>query len=109
MYDPLGLLFATVNVLLSGFGFLLILIGIRRFATGLLVKALKRAIPVRILLFLYFLTQIWITMSLLPPDTPIEGILGTLFMVGLLYVAYGFVNDWTHADSSIRNELAAST
>jgi hypothetical protein len=93
-----------VNVLLSGFGFLLILVGIRRFETGLLVRALKRGIPVGIILFLYFLTQIWIAMGLLPPDTPMEGILGTLFMVGLLYVTYGFVNDWTHADATLKNE-----
>ena len=93
-----------MNVLLSGFGFLLILVGIRRFETGLLVRALKRGIPVGIILFLYFLTQIWIAMGLLPPDTPMEGILGTLFMVGLLYVTYGFVNDWTHADATLKNE-----
>ena len=104
IYNLLGLTFATVNMLLSGFGFLLILVGIRRFETGLLVKALKRAIPVGILLFLYFLTQIWIAIGILPPDTPMEGILGTLFMLGLLFVAYGFVNDWTHADEMLRRE-----
>jgi len=70
----------------------------------LLVRALKRAILVGILLFLYFLTQIWIDLGILPPDTPIEGVLGTLFMLGLLFVVYGFVNDWTHADEMLRRE-----
>ena len=93
-----------MNVLLAGLGFLLIVVGIRRFETGLLAKALKRGIPVGIIIFLYFLTQIWIALGFLPADTPIEGILGTLFMLGLLYVTYGFVNDWTHADASLKNE-----
>jgi len=100
----LGLGLAALNVMLSGLGFLLILVGIRRFETGLLARALKRGIPVGILIFLYFLTQIWISMGLLPADTPMEGVLGTLFMIGLIYVTYGFVNDWTHADSTLKKE-----
>lgn len=103
MHDPIGLAFASVNVLLSLLGFVVVLVGIKRFKTGLLVKTLKRATPVGILLFLFFVTQALVAIDGLPSNTPIDDALGTLFMVGLLYVTYGFVNDWTHMDSALKN------
>lgn len=101
MHDLLGLAFASVNVLLSFLGFVLVLVGIRRFKTGLIAKTLKRSIPAGILLFLFFVTEALVAIDVLPSNTPIDDILGTLFMVGLLYVTYGFVNDWTHLDSAL--------
>ena len=104
MHDPIGLAFASLNVLLSFLGFVLVLVGIRRFKTGLLVKTLKRAITPGILLFVFFVTEALIAIGSVPSDTPIDDILGTMFMVGLLYVTYGFVNDWTHMDSALKND-----
>jgi branched-subunit amino acid transport protein AzlD len=101
MHDLLGLAFASANVLLSFLGFVLVLVGIRRFKTGLIVKTLKRSIPAGVFLFLFFATEALVAIDVLPSNTPIDDILGTLFMVGLLYVTYGFVNDWTHLDSTL--------
>jgi uncharacterized membrane protein len=102
MHDLLGLAFASVNVLLSFLGFVLVLVGIRRFKTGLIVKTLKRSIPAGILLCLFFVTEALVAIDVLPSNTPIDEVLGTMFMVGLLYVTYGFVNDWTHMDSTLK-------
>lgn len=101
MHDLLGLAFASVNVLLSFLGFVLVLVGIRRFKTGLIVKTLKRSIPAGLLLFLFFVTEALVAIDVLPSNTPIDDVLGTIFVVGLLYVTYGFVNDWTHMDSAL--------
>jgi hypothetical protein len=100
MHDLTGLVFASVNVVFSFLGFVLVVVGIRRFKTGLLVKTLKRAIPAGILLFLFFAAEALIAVDFLPSSTLIDDVLGTLFMVGLLYVTYGFVNDWSKIDSN---------
>jgi amino acid transporter len=100
LHDLIGLVFASVNVVFSFLGFALVAVGIRRFKTGLLVKTLKRAIPAGLLLFLFFVAEALIAVDFLPSNTPIDDVLGTLFMVGLLYVTYGFVNDWTKLGSN---------
>ena len=87
-----------VNVCLSILTMLLAIRGIRHFRTGLLVRTLKRAIPMAILLALYFSTVALIAINALPANTPIDDILGTLFMLSFLYLAYGFVHDWTHLE-----------
>jgi len=103
MHDLIGLTFASANVIISIVGFFLIFVGIRRFKTGLLVKTLKRAVPAGLLLFLYFVTVALVAIDVLPSATPIDDVLGTLFMLALLYVTYGFMNDWTRMDSSLKN------
>lgn len=45
MHDQLGLLFASVNVVFSFLGFVLVLTGIRRFKAGLIAKSLKKKEP----------------------------------------------------------------
>jgi hypothetical protein len=32
--------------------------------------------------------------DMLPSNTPIDDFLGTFFMLSLIYLAYGFINDW---------------
>jgi len=49
---------------------------------------------VGLLLFLYFLTESLVAVDILPSNTPIDDILGTLFMLSMIYLAYGFINDW---------------
>jgi len=91
---------ASLNVVISLIGLVLILRGLRQFRGGILAKSLRRAIPVGVLLFLFFVTEALVAMEILPRDTPIDDILGTLFMLGLLYVTYGFEHDWTHLKSA---------
>jgi uncharacterized membrane protein YozB (DUF420 family) len=107
MVDSLELGLAMLNVVLSGVGFLLIIAGIRWFETGLFVRALKRAIPAGLLLFLLFFTKAMVAMGALPSDSLIEDILGTLFMLGLLFVTYGLVNDWKQLKSELRSQQRA--
>ena len=94
MHDPVGLLFASVNVGLSILVLGMTIYGVSYFKSGLLVKTLRRAWLLAILLFSYFLTQALVAMDLLPSETPIDDVLGTLFMLSMIYLAYGFINDW---------------
>ena len=98
MLDSFHVSLALVNVGLAILTLLLTISGIRHFQKGLLVRTLKRAIPMSILLALYFSTVVLIAISALPVNTPIDDILGTLFMLSFLYLAYGFVHDWTHLE-----------
>lgn len=98
MLDSIHVSLALVNVGLSILTLLLAIRGIRQFQTGLLVRTLKRAIPMTILLALYFSTVALVAISVLPANTIIDDILGTLFMLSFLYLAYGFVRDWTHLE-----------
>jgi Na+/H+ antiporter NhaB len=99
MLDSIHVSLAVVNVGLSLLTLLFAIYGIRHFKTGLLVRTLKRAIPMAILLALYFSTVALVAMNALPANTPIDDILGTLFMLSFLYLAYGFVHDWTHLEN----------
>jgi hypothetical protein len=94
MHDPVGLLFASVNFGLSILVLGMIAYGVNYFKKGLLVKTLSRARIMGALLFLYFLTQALAAIDVLPSNTPIDDVLGTLFMISMIYMAYGFINDW---------------
>ena len=104
MPDLVELSFAALNTLLSFIGLVLLLIGVKRFKGGLLERALKRAIPAGILLFLYFISQALIGLEILPVHTFVDDVLGTLFMLGLLYAVYGFIQDWTHLENCSKNK-----
>jgi hypothetical protein len=94
MHDPVGLLFASVNVGLSVLVLGMVAYGVSYFKSGLLVKTLRRARLLVALLFLYFLTIALTAIDVLPSNTPIDDVLGTLFMLSIIYLAYGFINDW---------------
>lgn len=94
MHDFVGLLFASVNVCLSVLILGMVAYGVNYFKSGILVKTLSRARLVGALLFLYFLTQALAAVDILPSNTPVDDILGTFFMLSLIYLAYGFINDW---------------
>jgi len=101
--DLVELSFAALNALLSLVGLVLILIVIRRFKGGLLERALKRAIPAGTLLFLYFISEALIGLEILPVHTFVDDVLGTFFMLGLLYAVNGFIQDWTHLENVSKN------
>ena len=94
MHDTLGLFFASLNVVLAILILVLDVWGIRRFTTRLVVKNLKRGLLVAILLFLYFLSVGLIAAGILPASSPVDDVLGTIFVISLVYVAYGYVGDW---------------
>ena len=94
MHDVVGLLFASVNVGLSLIVLSMIAYGVRFFKKGLLVKTLNRARLVGLLLFLYFFIESLVAVDVLPSNTPIDDVLGTLLMLSMIYLAYGFINDW---------------
>ncbi len=94
MHDLVGLLFASVNVCLSVLILGIVTYGVSYFKDGVLVKTLRRARLVAVLLFLLFLTEALIAVGILPSNTPINDILGTVFLVSFIYLAYGFTNDW---------------
>ena len=94
MHDLVGLLFASVNVGLSVLVLGMVAYGVNYFKSGLLVKTLRRSGLLAVLLFLYFLTQALTAMDILPSNTPIDDVLGTLFMLSFIYLAYRFINDW---------------
>jgi len=94
MHDPVGLLFASVNVGLSILILGVVFYGVRYFKKGLLVKTLGRARLAGVLLFLYFLVESMTAVDILAANTPIDDVLGTLFMLSLIYMAYGYINDW---------------
>jgi len=94
MHDPVGLLFSSVNVGLSILVLGMAAYGVNYFKSGLLAKTMKRARLVAILLLLYFSTQALIAIDFLPSNTPIDDVLGTLFMLSMIYLAYNFINDW---------------
>ena len=94
MYDPVGFLFASVNVGLSILVLGIVAYGMNYFKEGLLAKTLSRARPAAVLLLLYFLTRALITMGLLLSNTYVDDVLGTLLVLSMIYLAYGYVNDW---------------
>ena len=94
MHDFVGLLFASVNVALSVLVLGMVVYGVKYFKSGILVRTLSRARIVGALLFLYFLTQALVAVDIIPSSTPIDDVLGTLFMLSLIYLTYGFTNDW---------------
>ena len=94
MHDPVGLLFASANVGLSILILGIVLYGVRYFKKGLLVKTLDRAQIAAVFLFLYFLTESMVVTDVLPANTPIDDVLGTFLMFSLIYLAYGYINDW---------------
>jgi hypothetical protein len=94
MHDAVGLFFASLNVGLSILVLGIVAYGVNYFKKGLLVKSLSRARLVGGLLLLYFLTQALTATDMLPSNTPIDDFLGTFFMLSLIYLAYGFINDW---------------
>ena len=94
MHGSLGLFFSSLNVVLAAVILGLDIWGIRRFTTRLVVKNLKRGLLVAILLFLYFLTTGLIAVDILPSNSPVDDVLGTILVLSLVYVAYGYVTDW---------------
>ena len=101
MHDMLGLTFAFANLLIAFIGNVFVVMGIIRFKTGLLAVTLKRAFLTGVFLFLFFLVEALMATDILPSNTSIGYVLGTLFMLSLLYVTYSFVNDWTHLESAL--------
>jgi hypothetical protein len=94
MHDPVGLFFSSVNVALSILVLGMVAYGVNYFKSGLLAKTMSRARLVAILLLLYFSTQALIAIDFLPSNTPVDDVLGTLFMVSMIYLTYNFINDW---------------
>lgn len=94
MHETLGLIFSSLNVVLATLILGLDVWGIRRFTTRLVVKNLKRGLLVAILLFLYFLAVGLISVDILPSNSPVDDVLGTILVLSLVYVAYGYVSDW---------------
>src|SRR5271157_551140 len=94
MHDLIGLTFAIINLGLGFFTIALVFRAMQFFKTGLLMKTLKRAWVPAIAIGLYFLVVALVAVDVLPTSTSIDDILGTIFMLGLLYVARGFINDW---------------
>ena len=94
MHDILGLAFAITNALLAFVILCVVIWGIRYFKQGILVKTLRRAGLAAILLFFTFSADALVAVDVLPSNTDIDDALGVLFMLALLYLAYGFINDW---------------
>ena len=94
MHEAFGLFFSSLNVVLATIILGLDVWGIRRFTTRLVVKNLKRGLLVAIVLFLYFLAVGLIAADILPPNSPVDDVLGTMLVLSLVYVAYGYVGDW---------------
>jgi hypothetical protein len=94
MHDPIGLTFALINLGLGFFTIVLVIRAVRYFKDGLMAKALKRAWVPAIAIALFFTVEALVAIDILLSNTPIDDILGTIFMLGLLYVARGFINDW---------------
>ena len=83
-----------MNVGLSLLVLGMIAYGVKFFKNGLLVKTLNRARLLGLLLFLYFFTESLVAVDFLPSNSPIDDVLGTLLMLSMIYLAYGFINDW---------------
>lgn len=98
MHDQIGLFFAYLNVLLAIGTLILVVHGIGQFKVGLLARAEKRALPVVIFLSLFFIVEALVASDILPAITSIDDVLGTLFMICVLYMAYAFVRDWTNLE-----------
>lgn len=99
LHDLIGLTFAVINL---GLGFLtiaLVIRGVGYFKNGLMAKALNRAWIPAIAIALFFTVEALVAIDVLPSNTPIDDILGTIFMLGLFYVARGFINDWKKVGS----------
>jgi hypothetical protein len=94
MHDPIGLTFAVINLVLGFFTIILVFRAVKYFKSGLLVKTLRRAWVPAITIALFFLAEALAAIDLLPSSTPIDDILGTNFMLGMLYMVRGFINDW---------------
>jgi hypothetical protein len=94
MHDAIGLAFAMINLGLGFFSIVLVFRAVRYFKDGLLAKALKRAWIPAIAIALFFTVEALTAIDVLPSNTPIDDIIGTIFMLGLLYVTRGFINDW---------------
>lgn len=94
VHDPIGLAFAVINLGLGFFSIVLVFRAVRYFKDSLLAKALKRAWIPAIAIALFFLAEALAAIDVLPSSTPIDDILGTIFMLRLLYVTRGFINDW---------------
>ena len=104
MHDPVGLFFASVNVGLSILVLGMVAYGVNYFKSGLLAKTMRRARLVATLLLLYFFTEALIAIDLLPSNSPIDDVLGTLFMLSMIYLAYNFINDWKTLRLDTRRE-----
>jgi hypothetical protein len=94
MHDLIGLTFAVINLGLGFFTIVLVFRAMQYFKTGLLMKTFKRVWIPAIAIGLFFLAELLVAADVLPSNTPIDDILGTIFMLGLLYLAHGFINDW---------------
>jgi len=44
-----------------------------------------------------------IGLEILPVHTFVDDVLGTFFMLGLLYAVNGFIQDWTHLENVSKN------
>lgn len=94
MHDTVGLFFSSVNVGLSILVLGMVIYGLNYFQSGLLAKTMRRARLVAILFLLYFSTQALSAVDFLPSNSAIDDVLGTLFMLSMIYLAYNFINDW---------------
>jgi hypothetical protein len=94
LHDLIGLTFAVINLGLGFFTIILVFKAVKYFKEGIIVRSLKRAWFPAIAITLFFLTEALVAIDFLPSNTPIDDILGTIFMLGLLYVARGFIKDW---------------
>ena len=90
----IGLAFTVINLCLGIFTITLVIRGVRYFKNGLMANALNRAWIPAVAIALFFTVEALVATDILPSNTSIDDILGTIFMFGLLYVAHGFINDW---------------
>jgi hypothetical protein len=101
VHDILGLILAMLNALLVLIMSCIVVWGVRYFKQGILIKTLKRTGLAAALLFLTFSADALVAADILPSNTDIDDLLGLLFMLALLYLAYGFVNDWRKLKTDI--------
>lgn len=98
MHDAFGLFFAILNVALSLISLILVTRAVKYFKEGLLARTLRRGTIVAILLCILFILNAAIATGILPAITPLDDVVGTVFILSLLYLAQGFINDWKNLE-----------
>lgn len=97
MPSAFSMMISIVNVLFAAAGLIMTVYGVCYFKSGLIAKTLKRGMLVGTLLLVHFLPTALATNGLVP-FTGIEDVTGLLFMASLVYLTYGFINDFKNLD-----------
>jgi hypothetical protein len=86
---------AIVNAVLSIIGLGMCVWAVHYFKSGILVKTFRRGQIAAVLLLIHFVVLAAASMRIIP-HTGIDDIFGLAFMIALIYVTYGLINDWKH-------------